>query len=145
MAIYRLKFTKERASSHIEKYDELQALMNSENGYKNYRSEIINCIPPCIPHIGVFLQDLTFIEDGNPDMVDLLINFHKRRMVYKSILTMNQFQQSPYNLTPVEIIKEYITNKIALCKDVPDEKLFALSNEFEPKDWDGITPIVIVL
>ena len=34
-------------------------------------------------HRGVWLSDLTFIEDGNPDKVEDEINFEKPRLVYK--------------------------------------------------------------
>ena len=37
---------------------------------------------PCVPYVGVFLKDLTFICDGNPDYLrGGLINLHKRRQV----------------------------------------------------------------
>ena len=34
--------------------------------------------PPCIPYIGLILQDLTFVQIGNPDLLDGKINFAKR-------------------------------------------------------------------
>ena len=34
--------------------------------------------PPCIPYIGLVLQDLTFVQIGNPDLLDGKINFAKR-------------------------------------------------------------------
>ena len=34
-----------------------------------YRGWGIGVEPPCVPYLGVYLTDLTFIEDGIPDKV----------------------------------------------------------------------------
>ena len=34
--------------------------------------------PPCIPYVGLVLQDLTFVHIGNPDTFDGKVNFAKR-------------------------------------------------------------------
>ena len=34
--------------------------------------------PPCIPYVGLVLQDLTFVHIGNPDTFDNKVNFAKR-------------------------------------------------------------------
>jgi hypothetical protein len=41
---------------------------------------------------GVYLTDLTFIEDGNPDYINELINFSKRSLIYTVIAKIQQFQ-----------------------------------------------------
>lgn len=42
---------------------------------------------------GVFLSDLTMIEEGNPDLVQDLINFKKRDMIYQVIEKVLRYQQ----------------------------------------------------
>ena len=54
------------------------------NNYKQYRDRLSTIPTSAVPYIGVFLKDLTFICDGNPDYLrGGLINVHKRRQVRK--------------------------------------------------------------
>jgi hypothetical protein len=49
--------------------------------YKTYRMTLLEEDPPCVPYIGIYLSDLTFIEDGNPEFLeDNLINFQKQEV-----------------------------------------------------------------
>ena len=43
-----------------------------------FRLALAQSSPPCIPYIGLILQDLTFVQIGNPDKLDGKINFAKR-------------------------------------------------------------------
>ena len=54
----------------------------TQGNYKRYRDSLGVASTPCVPYVGVFLKDLTFICDGNPDYLrGGLINLHKRRQV----------------------------------------------------------------
>ncbi|KAI8855069.1 ras guanine nucleotide exchange factor domain-containing protein [Chytridium lagenaria] len=58
--------------------------------------------PPCVPFLGFYLTDLTFIEDGSPNFLkgmDGMINFSKRMKTAEVIREIQQYQNAPYQLT----------------------------------------------
>lgn len=92
--VSRLKNTiKEVPLKLIKKLKDFEDLMTAEGSYKNYRQLLASSTPPSIPYIGVYLIDLTYMEDGNPDMIDGRINFVKRDMVSKVIQKFQEHQQ----------------------------------------------------
>jgi len=92
-----------------EKYKEIKLLTDTNNSSKFYREQLAQAVPPCIPFIGLLLTDLVFLEDGNQDIIDdRLINFHKRRLIIKSLLSYNQHQKVAYNFQRVQVIQDYL-------------------------------------
>lgn len=76
-----------------------------EKNYKILREEYLSSEPPCIPFIGIFLTDLTFIEEGNPTTINNLINFQKFRLIYEVIDNIKRFQGNErYNFQHVQVI-----------------------------------------
>ncbi len=69
------------SKNHKRKYDDISALMARESNFQKFREHLHSVDPPCIPYLGVYLTDLTFIEDGNKDFSNGLINFDKRRKI----------------------------------------------------------------
>ena len=62
--------------------EKLQNTVSSDGRFKNLREALRRCDPPCIPYIGMYLSDLSFIEEGTPTTTeDGLLNFSKMRMV----------------------------------------------------------------
>jgi len=54
--------------------------MSYQKNFGNYRDALKMASPPCIPFLGLYLTDLTFIEDGNKNHLGNgeFINFDKR-------------------------------------------------------------------
>ena len=69
----------------IEKLEVLNTLMSPNDNFKNYREALKNMNATCIPYLGLWLADLTFIDDGNPDVLEpeKLLNYEKTAMTAK--------------------------------------------------------------
>jgi hypothetical protein len=69
-------------TQHQNQFNTLQAITVPEKNFTVLRDRMSTSAPPKIPYIGTSLADLTFIEDGNPDFHDGLINFTKRHLLF---------------------------------------------------------------
>jgi len=83
----------------------------------------------------MYLSDLVFIETGNSDWWEgdkesKLINFKKCRFIAKSITEITSYQQMPYNLWPVQSIRQFLMN----LPFIDDNKAFTLSLQCEPRE-----------
>lgn len=107
--------------------------MSPEGSYKNYRSALHNSNPPCIPYIGTYLSDLTFIDDGNKNTINGLINFSKRQLTYKVISEMQRYQQIGYYLKPVSDIQQILNEIPSFDEKSFSKKLYEISLQKEPR------------
>eukprot|EP00026_Physarum_polycephalum_P000936 Phypoly_transcript_00937.p1 GENE.Phypoly_transcript_00937~~Phypoly_transcript_00937.p1 ORF type:complete len:870 (+),score=157.80 Phypoly_transcript_00937:977-3586(+) len=97
-AVLRLKWTFAKvAKRYKQMLEELEATMGMEGSFKVYRNTLVNSTPPCVPYIGVYLTDLVFIEDGNPDKIGNMVNWTKRRLMYNIISTFQRYQMAQYD------------------------------------------------
>ncbi|KAF2198072.1 ras GEF [Delitschia confertaspora ATCC 74209] len=112
----------------------LRKLMGSTKNFAEYRDALRAANPPCIPFFGVYLTDLTFIEDGIPSLVKKtnLINFGKRAKTAEIIRDIQQFQNVPYPLQPVPELQDYILTNMQSAKDVND--MYETSLQVEPRE-----------
>ncbi|KAG1111903.1 hypothetical protein G6F42_014895 [Rhizopus arrhizus] len=134
-AIGRLKKTWELVSSRTsQSLAHIRKLMGSNRNFTEYREMIHSVNPPCIPFLGIYLQDLTFIEDGNPDLLKKssnLINFAKQQKAAEVIREIKQFQSPPYIFQVVPEIQDYINFQLETSRDV--DFLYERSLELEPR------------
>lgn len=83
--------------------------------------------------LGVYLTDLTFIEDGIPSLTPSeLINFNKRAKTAEVIRDIQQYQNVPYLLQPVPELQDYILSNLQAAGDVHD--MYDRSLEVEPRE-----------
>ena len=52
--------------------------------------------PPCIPYVGLILQDLTFVHIGNSDTFDGKVNFAKRWQQFNILDNLRRFKKETY-------------------------------------------------
>ncbi|CAG2119332.1 unnamed protein product, partial [Medioppia subpectinata] len=81
-SVFRLKRTWEKVCKTTKQtIDKLQTLVSTDGRFRNMREALHRCDPPCIPYLGMYLTDLSFIEEGTPNFTDEgLLNFSKMRM-----------------------------------------------------------------
>eukprot|EP00762_Andalucia_godoyi_P007472 ANDGO_07803.mRNA.1 Ras guanine nucleotide exchange factor J len=130
-AVHRLKKTWEQLPAASDKtYKELETLV--AHPYARLREALRNSNPPCVPYTGVYLTDLTFIEEGNKDVVTEheLINFGKRRQVARVIMEMRTYQQTPYHFEEVPFLRDFL--KYAPIQE--ENELWKVSLVREPRD-----------
>lgn len=86
------------------RWKQLTNMTQNDKNHKMLRYHIIQCDPPLIPFIGLYLKDLTFIEDGNATVLENgLINVDKCYKVSNVIQFLQQFQSLGFHLKFKEI------------------------------------------
>ncbi|RDL39749.1 Cell division control protein-like protein Cdc25 [Venustampulla echinocandica] len=112
----------------------MRRLMGSTKNFGEYRESLHLANPPCIPFFGVYLTDLTFIEDGIPSIIkkSTLINFAKRAKTAEVIRDIQQYQNVPYPLQPVVELQEYILSNMQAAGDV--HEMYERSLTVEPRE-----------
>lgn len=134
-AVGRLKRTWEMVgarTNHI--VSQIRKLMGANRNFNLYRVLIHSVNPPCIPFLGIYLQDLTFIEDGNPNFLKTskdLINFAKRAKTAEVIREIQQYQTMGYQFRIVEEIQTFILESLHSSRD--EDQLYRESLKLEPK------------
>lgn len=133
--ISRLNHTWAKISENMkEKYKAIcQQLLPAAN-YKNYRALIAKAEPPCVPYIGTYLTDLTFIDEGNADYLvegdTKLINYKKFQMISELIQRIQRFQRIGYTFTLDNELKKYLlTSSVTM----DDNTAYKLSLKLDPK------------
>jgi len=131
-SIHRLKSTKRELSTQEQKtLEDLEHLMHYENSYGNYRKELTLNKPPIIPFMGLHLRDLEFLEEASEDKVDGLINFRKRKCMWKIVNDVLQYQSIPFNFHHVhQIATLLLTFDLSAHSE---EDIFLKSLSVEPK------------
>ena len=83
---------------------------------------------------GVYLTDLTFIEDGIPSVIKRtdLINFAKRAKTADVIRDIQQYQNVPYVLKSVPDLQDYILSNMQAASDV--HEMYDKSLQVEPRE-----------
>jgi hypothetical protein len=66
----RLKQTWARVKDLAADFEALETLMSPSSSFKLYRQALKAAKLPAIPYLGAVCGDLTFLDEGNPDLID---------------------------------------------------------------------------
>jgi hypothetical protein len=112
------------------KMEELQQLARPGENFKLLREELKRTSNPCIPYLGLYMSDLTFLDNGNPNYHgDGLINFSKCRLIYHQIRDLILRQDKPFNFEEVPALHESLMKFHFLDSEV----LYDVSAQREPR------------
>ncbi|XP_039979137.1 rap guanine nucleotide exchange factor 1-like isoform X2 [Xiphias gladius] len=118
-----------------EALEEYSSLIDSSSSFRAYRAALAEVDPPCIPYLGLILQDLTFVHLGNPDTLMTAqgskVNFSKRWQQFNILYTLRSYQQVPYSLQPNDDIILFFND---FSDHLAEEALWELSLRLRPKN-----------
>ncbi|KAG9003226.1 hypothetical protein FRB95_007270 [Tulasnella sp. JGI-2019a] len=128
--------------------DAMRTLTDHAKNYAIYRETLRATQPPAVPFLGLYLTDLTFCREGNPntrpsplDSSRSLINFIKYYRLARIVQDVQRFQSMPYNLQPVPEIQRYLTHVIEKGKSTGDlQDLYRRSLVLEPRQASDAVP-----
>lgn len=140
-SVFRLSRTweivKKRDEERFSQFERMLAVVSSDKNYMVMRSTLRTLQPPIMPYLGLFLQDLTFCDEGNRNYISTangghqLVSFEKRLAYAKIIQDIMLFQSVGYDhLVPVPEIQRYLIRFHPLSSD----KMYARSLIVEPRD-----------
>ena len=146
-AVRRLKRTwSELAPDAQQALADLEERFRPEKSFRAYRELLVSTPPPYIPYLGIFLTDLTFLDDGNKSFLDAArrtINMAKFHKVF-DLLSQIQNSQVPYaqllSRHPSFPADPSPTSMFLLTlSPVSENELYRLSTLTEPRDWEQAT------
>ncbi|KAK3293635.1 ras guanine nucleotide exchange factor domain-containing protein [Chaetomium fimeti] len=121
-SIKRLKMTWDAVPvKRKEMLKGLQATVDFNQNFKVLRAQLHDQVPPCLPFLGMFLTDLTFVDVGNPatktsDTGLTVINFDKHTRTAKSIGELQRFQ-IPYRLAELPDMQQWLAAEVERVRE----------------------------
>ena len=120
--ILRLKRTWELVSSKTKAtLEHLKSVVDISRNYTVLRQRLQNQVPPCLPFVGTYLTDLTFVDVGNHTTRQLpgegaeeskpVINFDKHMKTAKIISELQRFQ-IPYRFTEIPELQTWMQDQL---------------------------------
>lgn len=116
-------------------FERLKKATDHSRNYSDYRQLLKQTSLPCLPFLGLYLTDLTFTDDGNPDTRNngRLINFDKYVKTARIINDLMCYQ-SRYALCEVLEIQEYLLRSVDERPNKDPQQLYELSLILEPRE-----------
>lgn len=138
--VSRLRRTWDLMSTrHKNNLEIMRSATDTSRNFAKYRQRLKGAIAPCLPFLGVYLTDMTFIDDGNSNVRTTangkeLINFDKHIKATKVISEIQRFQ-IPYRLVAVDELQLFL-HKSLDATEANDQELYTRSLRLEPREDD---------
>ena len=145
--ILRLKRTWELVSSKTKAtLEHLKSVVDISKNYVVLRQRLQNHVPPCLPFVGTYLTDLTFVDIGNQTTRQLpgdgaeesksVINFDKHMKTAKIISELQRFQ-IPYRFTEIPELQTWMQDQLVRVRTSDESSMqnhYRRSLILEPRD-----------
>ncbi|KAL4951093.1 ras guanine nucleotide exchange factor domain-containing protein [Aspergillus filifer] len=122
----------------------LRGIVDVSRNYAVLRQRLQNHVPPCLPFVGTYLTDLTFVDHGNQAVRNLstdegdmsVINFDKHVKTARIISELQRFQ-IPYRLTEVPELQAWMQSELIRVRSNGEKSLqtfYRRSLVLEPRE-----------
>ena len=151
--ILRLRRTWELVSSKTKAtLEHLKSVVDISKNYAVLRQRLQNHVPPCLPFVGTYLTDLTFVDIGNQTTRQLpgegsersksVINFDKHMKTAKIISELQRFQ-IPYRFTEIPELQTWMQDQLVRVRTSDESSMqnhYRRSLILEPRDQAQCRP-----
>lgn len=148
--ISRLRRTWELVSQKtINTLEHLRSIVDVSRNYAVLRQRLQNHVAPCLPFVGTYLTDLTFVDHGNQSLRQIptedgtmsVINFDKHMKTAKIISELQRFQ-IPYRLTEVPELQTWIQDQLVRVRSAGEKSFqnyYRRSLVLEPREQQALS------
>lgn len=99
----------------------MKELFSSDKSFRALRQKMFSLQPPCIPYLGtiltrkclrlgLYLTDLTFIEEGGGNFIPDLVNWKKINLIYSITKEYETYTRFPFQLERDPVVAACIHN-----------------------------------
>jgi len=107
-------------------FDDLNVLVDTKKNYMSYRDTLKKASLPAVPYAGLYLRDITFLEEGNSDKIGDMVNFEKIQMYGKIFKEVQFYQRGRYPIVEDENMQVFLRKFNVMPEDLLDKQSQAI-------------------
>ncbi|XP_072930455.1 ras-specific guanine nucleotide-releasing factor RalGPS1 isoform X2 [Epargyreus clarus] len=114
-----------------QQFDKLAELFGEKDNWTALREYLRSISLPCIPHLGIFLTDLVYIDMAHPAGSG---SPHRATKMAVVLRALERYQTSEYDITPLPQVANYL-NSVRYIEELQkflEDDQFKLSHKLEP-------------